>query len=190
LGQLRGEVIGRELLDGCLKGKRKYQEMLFRQYYAFGMSVTLRYLPAREDAQEVLNDSFLKVFQNLETYNEQKPFKTWFRRIIINSAIDFFRKKSKIAFQNEPIETEKELSIEPEFIRTMNANEILALFEKLPNHYRVVFNLFEVEGFSHEEIGGMLDVSPGTSRSSLSRAKRMLREQYFKIINKECHEAI
>lgn len=190
MGQTRVEVIGKELLDGCIAGKRKYQEMLYRQYYAFGMSVTLRYLPSREDALEVLNDSFLKVFQNFETYDVQKPFKTWFRRIIINTAIDFFRKKSKIVFQNELFQSEKEWSIEPEFVRAMNGEEILALFEKLPNHYRLVFNLYEVEGYSHDEIAGMLDVSPGTSRSSLSRAKKMLKELYFLMINKECHEAV
>ncbi len=154
------------------------------------MSVTLRYLPSREDALEVLNDSFMKVFQNLEGFDVEKPFKTWFRRILVNSSVDFLRKNTKLTINAEPWVVDNERTIEPEFVKKMHGEEILALFEGLTVQQRLVFNLFEVEGYSHEEIGGMLGLSPGTSRSSLSRAKKTLRELYFKMINEGCNEAV
>lgn len=178
------------MLEGCLKGRRKHQEILYRQYYAFGMSITLRYLPTREDALEVLNDSFLRVFQNLDSFDIEKPFKTWFRKILVNTSIDFLRKNSKLIMQGEPSVMENQWAIEPEFVKEMSGSEIIALFDGLPVQQRLVFNLYEVEGYNHEEIGGMLDVSPGTSRSSLSRAKKTLRTLYFKMISKERNEAV
>ena len=190
MGKSIGEVTDKEILDGCLKGKRKYQELLYRQYYAFGMSVSLRYLPSREEALEVLNDSFLKVFQNLETFDLEKPFKTWFRRILINTTIDSYRKNSRAVLKNELSDMETEIAIEPDYVKEMNGQEILTLFDSLPVQHRLVFNLYEIEGYNHEEIGGMLDVSPGTSRSSLSRAKKTIKELYFKMINQNCHEAV
>ena len=154
------------------------------------MSVCLRYAPTREDALEVLNDSFFKVFDNLERYQRDRPFKTWFRRILVNTALDHYRsnKRFRIFLDAEPEEVEP--GLEPVMEQALKAEEILRLFEGLPEVYRVIFNLYEVEGFNHEEIAGMLDVSPGTSRSHLSRAKKMLRKLYVERILDQRHEAV
>ncbi|MBW6498645.1 MAG: RNA polymerase sigma factor [Bacteroidales bacterium] len=186
----KGDYTDQELIDGCLRGKRKFQELLYRQFYAFAMSVSLRYAPSREDALEVINDSFFKVFSNLESYQHDKPFKTWFRRILVNTSLDHYRSNKRLALFREAEPEVLETMIEPAFENDMSAEEILRLFERLPDLYRLIFNLYEVEGYNHEEIAGLLDVSPGTSRSHLSRAKKMLRELYVeKILNKR-HEAV
>lgn len=186
----KGGYTEQEIISGCLKGKRKFQELLYRQYYGFGLSVSLRYAPGREDALEILNDSFFKVFSNLERYQPDRPFKTWFRRILVNTALDHYRsnKRFRIFLDAEPEDVEA--VIEPALEEALKADEILRLFEGLPEVYRVIFNLYEVEGFNHEEIAGMLDVSPGTSRSHLSRAKKMLRKLYVERILDQRNEAV
>ena len=186
----QGYYTDHEIISGCLKGKRKYQELLYRQYYAFGMSVCLRYAPSRDDALEILNDSFMKVFDNLHSFDTMKPFKSWFRRIMVNTALDHFRSRKRMQIFRDAEPEEQESFNEPEFGGSLDAEEILKLFDNLPEIYRLTFNLYEVEGYNHDEIAGMLDVSPGTSRSNLSRAKKMLRVLYHKMKTKQRHEAV
>lgn len=179
-----------EIIRGCRRQKRQFQELLYRKFYGFGMSVCLRYAYSRDDAMEVLNDAFMKVFEGIRTYDETKPFKSWFRRILVNAALDHYRatRKYRINMALEDIDPDTGPLVEDNL--TMGADEILGLFDRIPDIYRVTFNLYEVEGYSHEEIAGMLDVSPGTSRSNLSRAKKMLRGLYLSQRNKTCHEAV
>jgi RNA polymerase sigma factor (sigma-70 family) len=178
-----------ELIKGCRKGKMKYQEELYKLYYSFGMSVCLRYASNRDDAMEILNDAFMKVFDNISRYDETKPFKSWFRRILINTALDHYRANKKFRLQVEMDEETFDVAVESEFV-SMDTDEILYLFARLPEIYKITFNLYEVEGYSHEEIAGMLDIAPGTSRSNLSRAKKMLKSLYFNNKKKQCHEAV
>jgi RNA polymerase sigma factor (sigma-70 family) len=179
-----------ELIQDCRRGKARAQEGLYRHFYAFGMSVCLRYASCREDALEVLNDSFMKVFQHIESFDTARPFKSWFRRILVNTALDHYRMNQKYRL-HQPVDEDLDLpGVEPEFNRKMSAEEILDLFAGIPEKYRIIFNLYEVEGYSHDEIAGLLDISPGTSRSHLSRAKKMLQRLYFEKQNNECHEAV
>ncbi len=154
------------------------------------MSVCLRYFKNREDAIEILNDSFLKVFENIKKFDVEKDFKPWFRRIIVNTALDHYRKNKK-HLQNVELD-EKELSnnIDTELYNKLNAEEILELFKSLPDLYRVIFNLYEIEGYNHEEISEMLGIAAGTSRSHLSRAKNILRSLYLEKESKKCNEII
>lgn len=186
----QGNYTDHEIISGCLKGKRKYQELLYRQYYGFGMSVCLRYAPSRDDALEILNDSFMKVFDNLDGFDTMKPFKSWFRRILVNTALDHFRSRKRLQIFRDLEPEEYEEVAEPDFEGNLDAEEILKLFENLPEIFRITFNLYEVEGYNHEEIAGILDVSPGTSRSNLSRAKKMLRTLYQEMKTKQRHEAV
>ncbi|MEE4177721.1 MAG: RNA polymerase sigma factor [Bacteroides sp.] len=186
----QGGYTEQDILSGCRKGKRKFQELLYRQFYAFGMSVCLRYALSREDAMEILNDSFYKVFDNIDKYQQDRPFKTWFRRILINTALDHYRSNKRFRIFLDEAVAEMEPGIEPDLEQELRAEEILDLFKGLPEVYRVIFNLYEVEGFNHEEIAGLLDVSPGTSRSHLSRAKKMLRKLYVERIIDQRHEAV
>ncbi len=132
----------------------------------------------------------MKVFENLNTFDTSRPFKSWFRRILVNTALDHWRSRKRLQIFKDVGPDEMEAVVEPEPTDILDAGEILRLFEGLPELFRITFNLYEVEGYNHEEIAGMLDVSPGTSRSNLSRAKKMLRALYARMKTKQRHEAV
>lgn len=172
-----------ELIVGCKKGKISYQEGLYKQFYAFAMSICLRYTRNRDDALEILNDSFLKVFEKINQFDEQKSFKSWFSRIVINSALDHYRANKKHDVLLDLSNEELEEQVEIEFDQSLKTDEILKIFNQMPDNYRVIFNLFEIENYSHDEIAQQLSISVGTSRSHLSRAKKLLKQLYFNQLN-------
>jgi len=173
----------RELVAGGLEGKFHFREALYKRYFSYAMSIALRYAGDRNEAIEIVNDSFMKVLEKHGDYNANRPFKPWYGRIVVNTAIDSYREKRKddilISTDNTVYEDVKE----PEIEITLTVNDILALFRHLPEIYKLTFNLYEIEGYDHKEIGQMLGISTSTSRSNLSRAKKMLRQLYNKHIN-------
>ena len=142
------------------------------------MSVCLRYTPTRDDALELAHDAFLRAFGALDRVDEDRPFKPWFRSVLVRAAIDRHRSVRRhlatIAHEADP----PAVSVAPGHSITLEADEILSLLAGLPDTERAVFNLYEVEGYTHEEIAGLLSIAPGTSRSHLTRAKRRLRSLY------------
>ncbi|WP_207532233.1 RNA polymerase sigma factor [Desertivirga arenae] len=163
-----------ELVQKCKAGELKYQEKLYKHFYGYAMGVSLRYLNERDDALEVVNDSFIKVFKAIQFYNETQPFKAWLRRIVVNTAIDLRRKNLK--FQNNvDIEEAVYVGRQAEAVEQLSAKDILKLLEALPEVQKTVFNLYEIDGYSHDEIGDMLNIPVSTSRVYLSRAKEKLR---------------
>lgn len=186
MGKRRSNVHERsdlELITGSLKGKLYFREALYKRYFSYAMSVAVRYTASRNEAMEIVNDSFMKVLERLDTYDTSKPFKTWYVRIIVNTAIDGYRKKSKEKhLMNADMDFDDE-GKEPEIETELSANDILALFSYLPDIYKLTFNLYEIEGYDHKEIGRILGISSSTSRSYLTRAKKLLRQLYVKYIN-------
>ncbi|MCH8568128.1 MAG: sigma-70 family RNA polymerase sigma factor [Balneolales bacterium] len=174
-----------KLIDGCRNQSQKHQEDLFRRYFGFAMSVCLRYANQREEALEMVNDSFMKAFRHIHRYDSNRPFKAWFGRILVNTALDYYRANRKYHERMELVEETPELHAQPEQYLQLDAQEILRLFEQLPQEQRIVFNLFEIEGYSHIEIAEMLNISEGTSRSRLSRAKKSLQHLYLAALNEE-----
>ena len=168
-----------KIIKGCKRGKLKYQEKLYRHYYAYGMSISLRYSNSREEATEILNDSFLKVFDNLSKFDMKKSFKAWFRRILINTSIDYYRKSLRVV-QTNNIDDYETLVYDKNEIDNLETEDILKLLNTLPETYKIIFNLYEIEGYKHEEIAEKLDISASTSRANLSRAKKILRESFKK----------
>ena len=164
-----------QLLDGCLKNDRHSQKLLYQEYYNFAMSICLRYTTNRYEASEVLNDGFFKVFTNLAKYDRGRPFKAWLGKIMRNVAIDYYRTNLKTAFQEE---LDKAEGVETENLieNKLSYEDLLAIVQTLPHSYRVVFNLYEIDGYTHEEIAAMLGISTGTSRSNLCKAKHKLQE--------------
>lgn len=144
-------------------------------FYAYGMSITLRYADSREQAAAILNDSFLKVFENIRTYDSNRPFKPWFRRIVINTSINHYHKDKKNRERMEVEMNENNLSVEESIISGISYDEIIGMVQQLTPGYRTVFNLYVIEGYTHKEIAEMLEISVGTSKSNLSKAKRNLR---------------
>jgi len=168
------------LIKGCLKKDRNSQRLLYTQYFSLGMSIALRYSNSREEATEILNDSFIKVFNKLSTYQIEKSFNGWLRRIIINTALDAYRKNKK-HYHHVPVE-EAIVSYE-ENLDDIKYDDLILLIQKLSPTYKTIFNLYIIDGHSHEEIAEMLDISVGASKSGLSRARENLRKMLKKEYN-------
>jgi RNA polymerase sigma-70 factor, ECF subfamily len=164
-----------EVLDGCLKGKQSAQRQLFEQYYSFAKSICLRYAANTDEADEMLNDGFLKVLSKLAHYDPKQPFEAWFRTVVVRTSIDYYRRNhlriSVIDIQDAP-----EIEFDDELIEKLSADEIMELVQKLPPAYRTAFSLYVVEGYSHAEIAEMLGINEGTSRSNLAKARLKLQE--------------
>ncbi len=144
-------------------------------FYAYGMSITLRYADSRNQAASILNDAFMKVFTNIKDFDTDRPFKPWLRQIIVNTAINHYHKNQK---QKEMMELEEvsdqKISREEEILSGITYDEIIEMVQQLSPVYRTVFNLHVIEGYKHREIAEMLDISVGTSKSNLSKAKQNL----------------
>ncbi|MDW7690785.1 RNA polymerase sigma factor [Flammeovirgaceae bacterium SG7u.111] len=164
-------------IKACLKGKRTAQEELYKSYYGYGMSIAMRYAGNKEEAEEIFNDSFMKVFGKLKLYDLNKSFKGWVRRIIINTSIDYYRGKNQIEKGTICLEGASDITYSYDIISKLTAEQILTLLQKLPDKYRLTFNLYELEGYSHQEISEKMNIPVGTSRSNLTRAKNILREK-------------
>ncbi|MFP8487866.1 RNA polymerase sigma factor [Gracilimonas sp. Q87] len=164
-----------EIIKGCRKQHRDSQKELYKMFYAYGMSITLRYANSRNEGAAILNDSFMKVFENIDQYDTEWDFKPWFRRIVINTAINEYHKNKKRMEKVEPISDKHNLLTDNKIVSGISYDEIIELIQKLSPVYRTVFNLYVIEGYKHREIAEMLDISVGTSKSNLSKAKSNLR---------------
>ncbi len=143
-------------------------------FYAYGMSITLRYADSREQAAEILNDAFMKVFTNIDSYDLNRPFKPWLRRIIVNTAINQYHKNARQQ-QHVDLELAKQKTSRGEQVLSgMSYDEIIEMVQQLTPAYRTVFNLYVIEGFQHKEIADMLGIAVGTSKSNLAKAKKNL----------------
>ncbi|MGZ3764615.1 MAG: RNA polymerase sigma factor [Mucilaginibacter sp.] len=167
-----------QLIGGCIKQERGSQKMLYKAFYGFSMGICLRYANNREEAAEVMNQGFLKVFTKIETYDRSRPFKAWLGKIMMNVSIDYYRANLKMAY-TEDLDSAEYISDGELADRKLNYDDLLAMVQKLPNAYRTVFNLFAVEGYSHEEIGELLGISSGTSKSNLHKARQKLKVMIF-----------
>lgn len=174
------------LIEGCKNNDKESQRMLYKHYYSYAMSICIRYSQNKEEAKEILNDGFLKVFNKIEKYNPQKSFKGWLRKILINTAVDHFRANKKHYYHNA-IEAAKNEGLRKNVLDEMSYNEILELIQKLSPVYRTVFSLYVIDGYNHEEISNKLGISVGTSKSNLSKARANLRQMLIKT-NREIYE--
>src|SRR5690606_34646891 len=146
-----------ELIDKCRKDDYKAQEMLYKRFYAYAMAISLRYCINRDDALEAVNDAFIKLFKTIKTFEDNRLIKPWFRQIVVNSAIDNRRKNLKHAHVLDIEDTEEPFD-NAQIISKINAEEILGLLKDLPEMHRVVFNLYEIDGYTHEEIADILEM--------------------------------
>lgn len=165
--------------------ERNSQKHLYRQFYAYGMSICIRYADNRDEAAEILNDGFMKVFKHIKKFDLSRPFKPWLRRIMINTAINYYHQKQRLG-QMEDLEKAQFSVTEETAISGIQYTEIIGMLRKLSPAYRTAFNLYVIEGFKHEEIATMLGISVGTSKSNLFKAKEQLRRIlscYFEIEN-------
>jgi RNA polymerase sigma-70 factor (ECF subfamily) len=173
------------IIKNCKSGKLKHQEKLYKHFYSYAMGICLRYTYTKTDASEILNDSFLKVFKSINSFNEELPFKPWLRKIIVNTAIDYYRKNARFSPMLEIEQAENE-GFNIDAIDTLTYHDLIKILDELPEPYRLIFNLYEIEGYTHREIAEKTGLNESTSRSYLARAKKKLRtlvENYFELKN-------
>lgn len=169
-----------ELIVACRTQDRKAQQMLFDRFSPKMMGVCRRYLKTQEDAEDVLIEAFYKVFNNLPQFKAQGSFEGWIRRIVVNECLMFLRRKHNF---NLTVEIDQNLDVKTTVTTQdqLEADDILALLERLPTGYRTVFNLYVLEGYKHREIAEILGISINTSKSQLILAKKKLQQLLMRI---------
>ncbi len=166
-----------EIIQGCLRKKEKSQEMLYKKFFGYALKVALIHNRNRDNAIEIVNDSFVKIFNQIGRYDTSLPFKSWLSKIVVNTSIDKFRKNNR----NIDYDMQETILVpddSPGIVTQLTAQEILKLLNLLPEIQRLIFNLYEIEGYSHEEISSKLRIPENTSRVYLARAKKRLRELF------------
>ncbi len=161
--------------EGCAKGDRKFQQMLYNMFSAKMFSVCLRYANEYNSAQDLLQEGFVKVFKNIEKFRGDGSFEGWVRRIFVNTAIEHYRKQVNLYALHDS-EVKYYEYYDGNALETLKQEDILKMIQTLSDGYRTVFNLYVVEGYSHKEIGDMMGISEGTSKSQLARARYLLQK--------------
>lgn len=171
------------LILACKQGKLWARKEVYEQYAPSMMALCRRYVPDTEDAKDVLQEGFIKVFTEIGKYSGRGSFGGWVRKIFVNTSLDYIRKKSRL--------TQKELRMDVEMeqmyvnlydIEEVSADDLMECISTLPDTYRTVFNLYAVEGYSHREIAAMLNIAESTSRSSFYRGRQLLQERVLRLI--------
>ena len=168
------------IIQGCINKEKAAQKYLYDAYSPKMYYVCLRYARHASEAQDMLQDGFIKVFDNIGSFKFNGSFEGWIRRIIVNTALNHCRKSS---FKQEKlgIEDYQDKVVQSKAVSNMGEKELLALIQKLPEGYRMVFNLYVIEGFSHKEIGEMLEITESTSRSQLAKSRKWMQNELEKL---------
>lgn len=165
-----------ELIAGCLAGDRKAQRQLYNTYSGKFLGICLRYLKDQEDAEDVLIQSFMRIFEKLSQFQGKGSFEGWMRRIVVTQALMTIRSNRHLSLSVSLEEAPDNLESTAELTQ-LEASELMNLVQSLPLGYRTVFNLFAIEGYSHQEIGALLGITESTSKSQLNRARSVLKEK-------------
>ena len=174
------------LIAGCIEGKPRAQKELFEQYASVMLSVCVRYVNDRETARDILQDGFIKLYTKIDSYSGIGSFAGWIRRIFVTTALEYLRQNdalkqsASIEEYNNTIADENETVLDK-----ISADDLMDCISKLPDGYRTVFNLYAIEGYSHSEIAGMLEINESTSRSQFMRARNILQKNVQLLIGHE-----
>jgi RNA polymerase sigma factor (sigma-70 family) len=171
------EGLHNELVEACKKGDRRAQESLYRMFSRDMYHLCLSFSGDRDEAKDILQDAFIKIFRSLDSYNFNGSLEGWIRRIVNNTAIDYYRKTKSLSYITDELQDYHQVSAGyhslPDYV---NTDAVLSCVNKLPEGARLVFNLFAIEGYSHKEIAEQLNISEGTSKSQYNRARGLLQD--------------
>jgi RNA polymerase sigma-70 factor (ECF subfamily) len=170
----------KKLISACIGNNQKAQKKLFDTYAPVVYSTCLRYGKNEDNAKDLLQESFIRVFQNLPSFKFEGSFEGWIRRIGVNTCIEFYRKELRIP-ESTHVEEHLKLSVDAEILDELKVADLMSLVRQLPPGYKAVFNMFVVEGFSHEEIAKHFDISINTSKTQLFKARAYLQELLLKV---------
>ncbi len=163
-----------ELIDDCKQGNRKAQEQLYRKYSGVLFGICLKYSRNKTEAEDSLHDSFMTIFDKIHQFGSKGSFEGWMKRITVNTVLQKYRKKDHLNVVSENIE--EEVVVESSYA-DINLHTLLSYIQELPNKYRLTFNMYVMDGYTHREIGEQLGTSTGTSKSNLARARMLLKEK-------------
>lgn len=164
-----------ELVRACLEGDESSQRYLYTKYYGLMMGICLRYASDRMEAQDMVQEGFIKIFKALPKFENQGSFEGWMKRIMINNAIDQYRKEARKPYHDD-LDNAYQLGHNEVVSGELGKQELLALIQRLPKGYRTIFNMYAIEGYNHQEIAAELGISEGTSKSQLSKARKHLQK--------------
>lgn len=168
-----------QLIQGCIRNERSAQERLYRLFYPRMMGVVKRYITNEEQAEEVMNNGYLRAFQKIHQYNFQGSFEGWLRKIIFHAVADYV--KQNVKYSKQIVLVEKDQYVHHDHADKLYYNQLIELVQALPDATRTVFNMYVMEGFTHKEIGNILGISEGTSKWHLSEGRRTLKEKIEKM---------
>lgn len=175
-----------DIIRLCQKNDRKAQAALFDRYSAAMMGICLRYSRNKEDARDLLHEGFIKVFTSIKSFKGESNIKTWMSALFVNTAISYIRKHfGRTLYMGEEIPEPEQNEIEENELENflfndLSQNDVLEMVQSLPEKYRVVVNLYCIDGFAHKEISAMLGISEGASKAQLSRARKLLGDMLVK----------
>lgn len=169
------------LIQGCKKKNRESQRLLYQHYYGYAMSICVRYCRSMEESKEVVNDGFMKVFQKIDQHVTESSFKAWMRKIMINASIDHYRMEVKHHHQSELDHNSLTYMTSNSAEDDLSYAELIRMIQRLSPGYRAVFNLYVIDGFTHQEIAKTLGISEGTSKSNLMKARENLKKMIEKM---------
>ncbi|HXS37652.1 MAG TPA: RNA polymerase sigma factor [Flavipsychrobacter sp.] len=168
-----------ELIQGCIRNERSAQERLYKLFYPKMMAMVRRYIDHNMQAEEVLNNGYLRAFQKIQQYTFQGSFEGWLRKIVFHAVSDYV--KQNIRYSEKVVLVEKDQFVHKDHADRLYYNQLLQLVQTLPDATRAVFNMYVLEGFSHKEISKMLNISEGTSKWHLSEGRRLLKDKIEKL---------
>lgn len=171
----------RELLEGCLRRDSKAQAALYHQYKGRFFGICRRYAQSKEDAEDIFQDAFVKIFLNLNELRNAEQLSAWIRRVVVNVCVDYYHKRVNFVDFNEVPEVASHDWQGDSVISQMSNQELLSAVNELPDGARMVFNLYVIDGYTHQEIADMLHISEGTSKSQLFFAKKILKKKLQQI---------
>ena len=174
-----------DVIQGCIKRDPRAQKALYDRFASKMLPVCMRYTGGRAKAEDVLHDGFIVIFEKIGSYSGDGSFEGWVRRIFVNTALMSLRKADVMKFSDELSNAEREYSTESSALSSISSKELMSLIASMPIGFRVVFNMYAIEGFSHQEIAKELNISEGSSRSQLSRARVWLQNRLKDIDIKE-----
>ena len=170
--------IENKLIDGCLKNDRKAQRKLYNMYAPVLLGLCCRYTRTRAEAEDVLQEAFIKIYKNLKQFAGKGSFEGWLKRIVVNTAITHFRQNQKMGYQDDIDEVkDSRLMGDPFQEAEFTHDELMGVIQSLPQGYQIVFNLYAIEGYKHREISEMLGIDISTSKSQFSRARKLVQQK-------------
>lgn len=170
------QVSEQELLNGCIENDAKTQKELYGRYCGAMMGICVRYAGTVHEAEDLLQEAFIKIFRKIHTYQGKGHLAGWIKRVVVNTCLQYYRDNKNLRMYVEMDEEVLKEEASFDVLAKMSADDLIRKIQKLPDGFRVVFNLYAIEGYSHAEISDQLNISVGTSKSQLSRARAYLKQ--------------